>query len=201
MDLNLANMLTMARVFAVPVIVVLLSIEHSYETRITTYLATGLFILASLTDMADGYIARRQNLITNLGKFLDPLADKLLIGSVLIMLVELGWVPAWIVVVIICRELAVTGMRGVAADKGVVIAADRFGKLKTIVQSIALVPLLLHYPFLGLNPQPIGMALLYVALVLTVFSGGNYLYSFYKNWLQVERPRDGAAPLGRGADE
>lgn len=186
MNLNLANMLTMARVFAVPVIVVLLYIEHTYQTVIATYLATGLFILASLTDMADGYIARRQNLITNLGKFLDPLADKLLIGSVLIMLVELRWVPAWVVVVIICRELAVTGMRGVAADKGVVIAADHFGKLKTIVQSMALVPLMIHYPIFGFDPAPIGMMLLYLALALTVFSGGNYLYSFYKNWLQME---------------
>jgi CDP-diacylglycerol--glycerol-3-phosphate 3-phosphatidyltransferase len=186
MNLNLANMLTLARVFAVPVIVVLLYMEHAVQTAIVTYLATGVFILASLTDMADGYVARRQNLITNLGKFLDPLADKLLIGSVLIMLVELGWVPAWIVVIIICRELAVTGMRGVAADRGVVIAADRFGKLKTIVQSMALVPLILHYPFLGFDPAPLGMVLLYVALVLTVFSGGNYLYSFYKNWLQME---------------
>lgn len=186
MILNVANMLTLARVFAVPVIVVLLSIEHAQKTVVAAYFASALFVLASLTDMADGYIARRQNLITNLGKFLDPLADKLLIGSVLIMLVELTWVPAWIVVVIICRELAVTGMRGVAADKGIVIAADRFGKLKTIVQSMALAPLVAHYPILGFDPHPPGMILLYLALALTVFSGGNYLYNFYKNWLQVE---------------
>ncbi len=186
MILNVANMLTLARVFAVPVIVVLLSIEHTQKTVVAAYVASALFVLASLTDMADGYIARRQNLITNLGKFLDPLADKLLIGSVLIMLVELTWVPAWIVVVIICRELAVTGMRGVAADKGIVIAADRFGKLKTIVQSMALAPLVAHYPILGFDPHPPGMILLYLALALTVFSGGNYLYNFYKNWLQVE---------------
>lgn len=186
MPLNLANMLTMARIFAVPVLVLLLSLEHSYHTEFLAYLSSGLFILASLTDMADGYIARRQNLITNLGKFLDPLADKLLISSVLIMLVDLGWVDAWIVVVIICREIAVTGMRGVAADKGVVIAADRYGKMKTIAQSIALVPLLAHYPIMGFDPVPIGTAILYVALALTVFSGGNYLYSFYKNWLQAE---------------
>ncbi|MHC1701312.1 MAG: CDP-diacylglycerol--glycerol-3-phosphate 3-phosphatidyltransferase [Humidesulfovibrio sp.] len=186
MNLNLANMLTIARVFAVPVLVVLLSIEHAHETRIAAFLAAGVFVLASLTDMADGYVARRQNLITNLGKFLDPLADKLLIGSALIMLVELSWVPAWIVVVIICRELAVTGMRGVAADKGIVIAADSLGKLKTISQTLALVPLLAHYPLFGFDPHPLGIILLYVALGLTVFSGGNYLYSFYKNWLQSE---------------
>jgi len=186
MPLNLANMLTLARIFAVPVIVVLLYLEHSFQTVLLAYASAGVFILASLTDMADGYVARRQNLITNLGKFLDPLADKLLISSVLIMLVELGWVDAWIVVVIICREIAVTGMRGVAADKGVVIAADRYGKMKTIAQSLALVPLLVHYPLFGFDPVPLGLFVLYIALALTVFSGGNYLYSFYKNWLQAE---------------
>lgn len=186
MTLNLANMLTLARIFAVPIIVVLLYLEQSMQTVLLAYLSAVVFALASLTDMADGYVARRQNLITNLGKFLDPLADKLLIGSVLIMLVELGWVEAWIVVVIICRELAVTGMRGVAADRGVVIAADRFGKMKTIAQSLALVPLLAHYPVLGYDPAPLGMFVLYIALGLTVFSGANYLYNFYKNWLQAE---------------
>lgn len=186
MTLNLANMLTLARIFAVPVIVVLLYMEQEFQTRMLAYLSALVFALASLTDMADGYIARRQNLITNLGKFLDPLADKLLIGSVLIMLVQLGWVEAWIVVIIICRELAVTGMRGVAADKGVVIAADHFGKLKTIAQSLALVPLLTHYPVFGFDPVPVGMFILYVALALTIFSGGNYLYNFYKKWLQAE---------------
>jgi len=185
-NLNLANMLTMTRVFAVPVIVVLLGIEHAHQAFIWPYLAAGVFVLASLTDMADGYVARRQNLITNLGKFLDPLADKLLIGSALIMLVDLGWIPGWIVVVIVCRELAVTGMRGVAADRGVVIAADSLGKLKTISQTFALAPLLAHYPIFGFDPHPLGMVLLYVALALTVFSGGNYLYNFYKNWLQLE---------------
>lgn len=186
MPLNLANMLTLARIFAVPVIVMLLYMEQALQTVLLAYLSAGVFALASLTDMADGYIARRQNLITNLGKFLDPLADKLLISSVLVMLVQLGWVEAWIVVVIICRELAVTGMRGVAADRGVVIAADRYGKLKTIAQSIALVPLLMHYPLFGFDPAPLGMFVLYIALALTVFSGGNYLYNFYKNWLQAE---------------
>lgn len=186
MTLNLANMLTLARIFAVPVIVSLLYMEQAFQSVLLAYLSAGVFALASLTDMADGYIARRQNLITNLGKFLDPLADKLLISSVLIMLVQLGWVEAWIVVVIICRELAVTGMRGVAADKGVVIAADRYGKLKTIAQSLALVPLLAHYPVMGFDPVPLGMIVLYIALALTVFSGGNYLYNFYKKWLQAD---------------
>jgi len=186
MNLNLANTLTLARIFSVPIIVALLYLEHAYQNPLFTYLASGLFVLASLTDLADGYVARKQNIITNLGKFLDPLADKLLICSVLIMLVELNWVAAWIVVVIVCRELAVTGMRGIAADLGVVIAADHFGKLKTIAQIVALVPLMAHYPLFGFDPAPTGLVLLYVALVLTIFSGANYLYNFYKKWLQAE---------------
>jgi len=186
MTLNLANMLTLGRIFAVPVIVVLLYMEHTLHTPLLAYASACVFIVASLTDMADGYVARKQNSITNLGKFLDPLADKLLISSVLIMLVELGWVDAWIVVVIICREIAVTGMRGIAADKGVVIAADKYGKMKTIAQSLALAPLLAHYSVFGFDPIPLGTFVLYLALALTVFSGGNYLYNFYKNWLQAE---------------
>ncbi len=176
---NLANSLTLTRILAAPLIVLLLY----FPNRMTTSLATLIFILASLTDMFDGIVARYQNTITSLGKFLDPLADKLLIGSVLIMLVELGWVPGWIVVVIIGRELAVTGMRAVAAEKGEVVAADRYGKLKTVFQCIALIPLIWHYPLFGYDPVPTGMILLYVALGLTVFSGGNYLYNFYKKWL------------------
>ncbi len=186
MTLNLANMLTLARIFAVPVIVVLLYLERSLHSALLAYTSSAVFIVASLTDMADGYVARKQNIITNLGKFLDPLADKLLISSVLIMLVELGWVEAWIVVVIVCREIAVTGMRGIAADKGVVIAADKYGKMKTIAQILALIPLLAHYPLLGFDPVPVGTLVLYLALALTIFSGANYLYNFYRNWLQTE---------------
>ena len=116
---NLPNCLTMARIFAAPIIVFLLYLEMWYGYKIGAYCAFGVYFVASITDYFDGLIARQQNLITNLGKFLDPLADKLLICSVLIMLVHLGpeWkVPAWIVIIIVCRELAVTGMRAIAAN-------------------------------------------------------------------------------------
>ncbi|WP_243546601.1 CDP-diacylglycerol--glycerol-3-phosphate 3-phosphatidyltransferase [Pseudodesulfovibrio tunisiensis] len=187
--LNLPNCLTLARILAAPVIVLLLYLEMWFQFRFGAYLACLMFMLASLTDMFDGMIARQQNTITNLGKFLDPLADKLLIGSVLIMLVRMGadWkVPAWVVIIIVGRELMVTGMRAVAAEKGEVVAADKFGKAKTIVQMFALVPLLWHYPVFGYNPVPLGQVLLYLALVLTVFSGANYLVNFYKKWLKQE---------------
>ncbi|WP_319466557.1 CDP-diacylglycerol--glycerol-3-phosphate 3-phosphatidyltransferase [uncultured Pseudodesulfovibrio sp.] len=186
---NLPNCLTMARILAAPIIVFLLYVEMWFQFKIGAYCAFGVFFLASVTDYLDGKIARKTGVITNLGKFLDPLADKLLIGSVLIMLVRLGpeWrVPAWIVIIIICRELAVTGMRAIAAEMGEVVAADKFGKAKTLIQSLATGFLVFHYPFFGVDVRPIGQVLLWLALALTVFSGGNYLYNFYKKWLNSE---------------
>ncbi|MEW5772071.1 MAG: CDP-diacylglycerol--glycerol-3-phosphate 3-phosphatidyltransferase [Thermodesulfobacteriota bacterium] len=176
---NLANKLTLLRILAIPVIVLLLY----FESRLACFVAAAVFVVASLTDMIDGIVARRQNMVTNFGKFLDPLADKLLIGSVLIMLADLQWVPAWVVVVIVCRELTVTGLRAAAMEQGLVLAADRYGKLKTILQTIALIPLILHYPLFGVDLAGPGVVLLYLALFMTVFSGANYLYNFYRNWL------------------
>ena len=175
---NLANQLTLARIFFVVPIILLLY----FPGKITCFLAAVLFGIASLTDFLDGHIARKGNMVTSFGKFLDPLADKLLICSILIMFVELGWVPAWVTVVIIGRELAVTGLRAMAIDEGVVIAADKYGKVKTVMQIIAIIPLLLHYPLLGVNVHLIGNFLLYIALVLTIFSGLNYFYKFYGIW-------------------
>lgn len=174
--LNLANKLTLLRIVAVPLLVILLY----FPSQITCTLALVVFILAALTDLADGMVARQQKLVTNFGKFLDPLADKLLISSVLVMLVKLDWVPAWVAIVIICRELAVTGLRAIAADQGLVIAADSFGKLKTILQIVALCPLIFHYTVFGVDPVPPGMWLLYAALVLTVASGAKYMANFYR---------------------
>lgn len=185
---NLPNTLTMTRILAAPLVVFLLYLEMWFEFRIGSYCAFGVYFLACVTDYFDGKIARQQGLITNLGKFLDPLADKLLIGSVFIMLVRLGpdWrVPAWMVIIIICRELAVTGMRAVAAEMGQVVAADKYGKLKTLFQSLAGGFLIFHYPLWGWDPRPLGSILLWIALVLTVFSGGNYLYNFYKTWIKA----------------
>lgn len=177
---NLANKITLARILIVPFVVILLY----FPGKLTNLIAFFLFFVASATDMLDGFVARREGTVTSFGKFLDPLADKLLICSVLVMLSYLGWVPAWITIVIICRELIVTGLRAMAADEGVVIAADRYGKLKTIMQMLACGPLIIHEPLFGIPVAWLGEILLYIALVLTVFSGGNYLYGFYRNWLQ-----------------
>jgi CDP-diacylglycerol--glycerol-3-phosphate 3-phosphatidyltransferase len=118
-----------------------------------------------------------------MGKFLDPLADKLLVASALIMLVKLGWVEAWISITIVSREILVTGLRAIAADQGLVIAADKYGKLKTIVQTVALCPLILHYKWWGFDPNLLGQVLIYLALILTLFSGVNYLRNFYRKVL------------------
>ena len=176
--MNLPNVLTLLRILAVPFIVALLY----FPRPSTCVLATLLFLAAILTDLADGFLARKYNQVTNFGKFLDPLADKILIASVLVMLVELNWVQAWVAIVIIVREIMVTGLRAIAADKGHVIAADRYGKLKTIMQSVALVPLIYHYPLFGIDVAWLGSLLLFVAVVLTIYSGWNYLYGFYRVW-------------------
>ncbi len=174
---NIANNLTLARIAAVPIIVALLY----FPNKTTTFLALIFFIIASVTDFFDGIIARRFNIVTNFGKFLDPLADKLLINSILIMLTYLGWIEAWIAIVIVGRETMVTGLRAIASDVGVVIAADKYGKMKTIMQMFALCPLILHYPIFGVDIVPFGQVLLYIAVILTVFSGANYLRRFFKD--------------------
>lgn len=167
-----------------PIVVTLLY----FEGPVVCLIAAGAFIFASLTDWVDGYIARRENLVTSFGKFLDPLADKVLICSVLIMFVELDWAPAWVTITIVCRELIVTGLRAMAIDEGIVLAADRYGKAKTILQILAIIPLLLHYPFFGFDVQLLGKILLYMALVLAVFSGAKYLYDFYRTSFSRQHP-------------
>lgn len=182
--LNPANKITLSRIIAVPILVLLLHFPSKFLNAVTMI----GFILVALTDLADGFIARRWNLVSNLGKFLDPLADKLLICSVLIMLVAQGWVPAWIAIVIIGREITVTGLRAIAADQGYVLAADSFGKLKAILQVVALCPLILHYSWWNFDPRPLGHALLYVALLLTVISGAKYVIHFFKQVDQSRKP-------------
>ncbi len=174
-ELNLATKITMARIgLVVPVILFL-----SFPNRFFCFLACLLFGIASATDFVDGYIARRDQTVTTLGKFLDPLADKLLNCAAFIQLAALGWIPAWVVSIIVIRELAVTGLRAVASDEGIVIAADKYGKMKTIFQALALGTLIFHYPLLGINFNPLGYFLLTIAFFLTVFSGYKYFQNFY----------------------
>ncbi|WDP88623.1 MAG: CDP-diacylglycerol--glycerol-3-phosphate 3-phosphatidyltransferase [Desulfobacter sp.] len=164
------NFMTVSRIAAVPVIVGLLM----YESRWTTFIAALLFSLASITDYLDGYLARTKGLVSNLGKLLDPLADKLLVSSSLIMLSELGFVPGWITCTIVGRELAVTGLRCVLVEHHQDVAASWLGKYKTGFQIAAIIPLTLHYSYWGVNFNAIGEVFLYGALVFTLWSGIDY---------------------------
>lgn len=174
--MNLANKLTLARIFLVPVFMIFLLVHLKYGE----YIAAAIFVLAASTDGLDGYIARSRKQITKLGKLLDPLADKLLVTAALISLVELDKIPAWIAVLIISREFAVTGLRTIAAGEGVIISASRWGKLKTISQIVAIVAILINdFPLNYLN-IPAGEIALWVAVVATIWSGVDYFLNAKK---------------------
>jgi CDP-diacylglycerol--glycerol-3-phosphate 3-phosphatidyltransferase len=177
--INLPTWLTISRIGITPIIIALLY----FPNRVCCLVATLLYLVASASDFFDGRIARNTRQVTSIGKFLDPLADKVLNCSMLIMLTQLNRVQAWVVIVIVCRELLVTGLRAIAAEDGYVMGADRFGKLKTVLQGAALVPLTLYYEWFGISLLGLGEILLYLALVLTIFSGANYLHSYYRFWL------------------
>ncbi len=172
MNMNLPNKLTMLRVIMIPFFLVFLLTDVAGGA--SRYIAAGIFIVASLTDMLDGKIARKYNLVTNFGKFMDPLADKLLVCSAMIAFVELGRLPAWIVIVIISREFIISGFRLVAADNGVVIAASYWGKFKTTFQMLMIIMLVLqlNFPYVDI----VEWTLVYIALVLTIVSLVDYIW-------------------------
>jgi CDP-diacylglycerol--glycerol-3-phosphate 3-phosphatidyltransferase len=175
---NLPNLLTGTRIAAVPLLVVLLSFSGPWAS----FLAAVIFLLAGATDFLDGFLARRHQMVSRLGKVMDPLADKLLVSAALIMLIPLGRAPAWMAFVIIGRELAVTGLRALAASEGIMLNPDRWGKAKTLVQMLALTCLILHYPYHALDFQRVGMALLWIALVITLISGVGYFQTFLRQY-------------------
>ncbi len=168
--MNLPNKLTVLRVLLIPFFVAALLWQQG-ENMTLRYGAAGIFIIASLTDMLDGKIARKYNLVTNFGKFMDPLADKLLVCSALICLIELGEIPAWMVIVIISREFIISGFRLVASDNGVVIAASYWGKFKTTFQMIAVVLLIVKIQALSVITD----LCLWIAVALTVISLVDYI--------------------------
>jgi len=174
---NLANKITLARILLVPLVMFFLLTLHEWA-------ALFVFLLAALTDGLDGYVARKHRLVTNMGKFLDPLADKLLISAVLIALVQLQRLDAWMATIIICREFAVTGLRLVGAADGLVIAASRMGKLKTVSQIVAISLLIVdNFPFFHWG-IPLAYVAIWLAVILTVVSGIEY---FLKNWSVLQR--------------
>nr|WP_300004541.1 CDP-diacylglycerol--glycerol-3-phosphate 3-phosphatidyltransferase [Tissierella sp.] len=170
--MNLPNKITFSRVLLVPVFILMFYIDIP-----NNQLYAGIiFIIAALTDTLDGYLARRNSQVTNLGKFIDPLADKLLVSAALILLVEVGTIPAWVVITIIAREFAITGFRIIAASEGVTIAASSLGKFKTITQLIAIILLLFDNIFFEQFNIPMDQIFLYISLGFTVLSGVDYIY-------------------------
>ena len=173
--MNLPNKLTTLRVIMIPFFVFFLLWQNG-ENRTFRMIALALFIIASLTDLLDGKIARKYNLVTNFGKFMDPLADKLLVCSALICLIELNALPAWMVIVIIGREFIISGFRLIASDNGVVIAASYWGKFKTTFQMVSVVLLILDIPALAF----VTTICVWIALLLTIVSLVDYIYKNHK---------------------
>ena len=184
--MNLPNKITLSRVLMIPIFMIFMIVDFGWTTisfggtemPLEHLVGALIFVLASMTDWLDGYLARKHNLITNMGKFLDPLADKLLVAAALIILVEMGLAPAWVVILILSREFAVTGLRLVLVGEGEVVAASSMGKIKTVTQLIAIIVLLFNNAFSEAMNIPFGTIMLYIALFFTVLSGIDY---FYKN--------------------
>jgi CDP-diacylglycerol--glycerol-3-phosphate 3-phosphatidyltransferase len=184
--MNVPNKITISRIFLIPLFLIIMLVPFDWgvmslfgaELPVTHFIGALIFIFAASTDWVDGYYARKYNLVTNMGKFLDPLADKLLVSAALIVLVELGFAASWIVIAIISREFAVTGLRLLLVEGGEVVAANMLGKIKTWAQIIAISALLLHNTIFELIHFPFDDVALWVALIFTIWSGFDY---FSKN--------------------
>jgi CDP-diacylglycerol---glycerol-3-phosphate 3-phosphatidyltransferase len=192
---NAPNLVTMGRVLFVPAV---LYFMDNYSP-VRSLIAAVLYLIASAGDGIDGYLARSRAQVTVLGKFLDPVADKLMVTSVLVFMVALGRVPAWLVVVLIARDLAITALRSIASSEGIVIAASRGGKIKTALQLVGLIMLLVHfrYPLLGLglsiDYNATGLVLLYLSLGASLISGVDYVLGFFKALGDAKREAPPAA--------
>ncbi|MEN6326887.1 MAG: CDP-diacylglycerol--glycerol-3-phosphate 3-phosphatidyltransferase [Syntrophomonas sp.] len=172
--MNLPNSLTLLRILLIPIFVIILLVRIPYGD----YLAAAIFIVATLTDSLDGYLARKWKQVTKLGIVLDPIADKLLITAALIILVELGRIQGWIAIVILGREFAVSGLRIVKAEEGIIIPASKLGKIKTVSQIIAVLLIILQKAYQPYIDIPLGPWAMYFAVIITLLSGVEYFYRF-----------------------
>ncbi len=176
---NLPNTITVMRCAMVPVMIALLWEKPNF---VEAWVAMAIFVIAMLSDVLDGYLARKWNLQSVAGAFLDPLADKLMVLATLVMMIPLGWVPAWIVIVLESRELAISGLRSIAISEGLVIPAGSLGKFKTAYQSTAIGFLLVNYRQFGwVDVHSVGIALLWVSMAFSLASAAEYAWGFYKH--------------------
>ncbi len=174
---NLPNTITLIRIGIVPFLFLLLTAPGKMGSLILAI----FFVAAAITDLLDGYFARRYKLVTTMGKFLDPIADKLIVNTAMILMIPIGRIPAWIVALTIMRDLIVDGIRSIASSEGFYIQASRLGKQKTLAQIIAVTALMIHYPLFGADAHFVGMIVLYLAFALTVYSGTDYFIKFYRH--------------------
>ncbi len=177
---NLPNLITALRITVVPFLFLLL-LEPG---RTLSLVIAILFVVAAVTDLLDGYLARKYQLVTQVGKIIDPIADKLIVSTAMILMIPLGRVPAWVAVIVIMRDIVIDAVRHVSSAGGVVISASRLGKQKTLSQVIAITALLIHYPFLGVDAHQVGLWTLYLSLVLTLWSGLDYMIHFISWFLK-----------------
>jgi len=181
--INLPNAITLLRIGVIPVLFFLLtSPGETWSLIIAT-----IFVCAALTDLLDGYIARKYQIVTTMGKFLDPVADKIIVNTAMIVMIPIGRIPAWIVAIIIIRDFVVDGMRSIASSEGVVIDASNLGKQKTLCQIFAVTSLMIHYPIFCVDAHAVGIAVLYAALFLTLYSGADYSLKFFHGAIRKKR--------------
>lgn len=192
-----ANIISLARIGSAPIILVLLYVEqwvngilpHNQPDQLSipwlTFAVALVCTFSAISDLFDGYLARKRGEVTTIGKFLDPLADKIIVTTTLIMLVKFGWAPAWIAIIIIIREITITAMRSMASAEGKVIAAGPWGKAKTVIQNIAVIFLIIHYDHFGIPVYYFGTTMLYVAFILTVYSGWDYMKKYFSSMSQA----------------
>lgn len=179
--LNLPNSITLLRIAVIPVLFLVLL----RPGRTLSLVIAVLFVIAALTDLLDGYIARRYEIVTKTGKLLDPIADKMIISTAMILMIPIGRIPAWIVAIIIMRDFVIDGIRHVASAGGHVIQASTLAKQKTVSQVAAVTALIIHYPLFGADAHAVGIFILYISLFLTLWSGLDYLVKFYRETIRV----------------
>ncbi len=185
--IGLPNLLTYFRMATIPVIIVVMTPPASAESLNTAFV---LFLVASITDYLDGILARRRNLVTSVGKLLDPLADKLLTSAVMIMLIPLSKIPAWLVFIIIGRDMTITGIRSIAASQGLILDANRIGKNKMVSQTIGLSFLLLSIAAIQYLLDAIGLFFLWVSVILSYWSASDYCRHFYRQAKRQDLQKD-----------